>query len=149
MSFLKVVESVDDVLESVHVISVNVPISEVPVAGVLDVPDVILHDLPGDVLAEGNVSLQHGHLQLTQHLQYNTMNEMHDAWSYTSITRFTTYLFLDINYNKYQRYLRNVKRDDDATRDPKPGYPLGKHVRSVSLGRPGQSNGTSYFYFIT
>jgi len=67
MSFLKVVESVDDVLESVHVISVNVPISEVPVAGVLDVPDVILHDLPGDVLAEGNVSLQHGHLQLTQH----------------------------------------------------------------------------------
>ena len=68
MSFLKVVESVDDVLESVHVISVNVPISEVPVAGVLNVPDVILHDLPGDVLPEGNVPLQHGHLQLTQHL---------------------------------------------------------------------------------
>jgi len=67
MSFLKVVESVDDVLKSVHVISVNVPISEVPVAGVLNVPDVILHDLPGDVLPEGNVPLQHGHLQLTQH----------------------------------------------------------------------------------
>ena len=95
MSFLKVVESVDDVLESVHVISVNVPISEVPVAGVLDVPDVIFHDLPGDVLAEGNVSLQHGHLQLTQHLQYNEW----DAWSMILHIYYSVYY---ISISRYQ-----------------------------------------------
>ena len=50
------------------VVPVNVPVPQVPVGGVLDVPDVGAHDLPGDVLLGLDASLQHGHLKLTQHL---------------------------------------------------------------------------------
>ncbi len=50
-------------------IPVDVPVPEVPVGRVLYVPDVGAHDLPGDVLLGLDASLQHRHLQLTQHLQ--------------------------------------------------------------------------------
>ena len=66
---LEIVKGMDDVFEAVHVVPVDVPVPEVPVARVLDVPHVVVHDLPGDVLPELNVPLQHRHLELAQHLQ--------------------------------------------------------------------------------
>jgi hypothetical protein len=66
---LEMAEGVNDVLEAVHVVSVDVPVSEVPVGLVLNVPDVRGHDLPGDVLLRPNSLLQHGNLQLAQNLK--------------------------------------------------------------------------------
>ena len=69
MVLLKIVERMDDVLEAVHVVPVDVPVPQVPVARVLDVPHVIVHDLPRDVLPELDIPLKHRHLQLAQHLE--------------------------------------------------------------------------------
>ena len=62
MVLLEIVEGVDNVLEAVHVVPVDVPVPQVPVARVLDVPHVVVHDLSGDVLPELDVPLEHRHL---------------------------------------------------------------------------------------
>ena len=74
MVLLKIIERMDDVLEAVHVVPVDVPVPQVPVARVLDVPHVIVHDLPRDVLPELDIPLKHRHLQLAQHLQKLNIN---------------------------------------------------------------------------
>ena len=66
---LQVVEGVDDVLETIHVVAVDVPVPQVAIALVLNVAHVLLHDVAAYVRLHVNVSLQHRHLQLAQHLQ--------------------------------------------------------------------------------
>jgi len=67
MDLLKIVERVDNVLEAVHVVPVDVPVPQVPVARVLDIPHIIVHDLPRDVLSKLNIPFKHRHLELAQH----------------------------------------------------------------------------------
>jgi hypothetical protein len=66
---LEVVKGVNHVLEAVHVVSVDVPVAEVTVRLVLDVPDVGGHDLPRDVLLGNDAFLEHGNLELTENLK--------------------------------------------------------------------------------
>ena len=65
---LEMVEGVYDVLQPVHVVPVNVPVSEVAITLVLYVPHVLAHDVTGDVLALEDALLQHGHLEFAQDL---------------------------------------------------------------------------------
>ena len=65
MDLLKIVERVDNVLEAVHVVPVDVPVPQVPVARVLNVSHIIVHDLPRDVLPKLDIPLKHRHLELT------------------------------------------------------------------------------------
>ena len=70
----EVVEGVNHVLEAVHVVSVDVPVAEVTVRLVLDVPDVGGHDLPRDVLLGNDSFLEHRHLKFTENLKMKTRN---------------------------------------------------------------------------
>ena len=63
--FLKIIKCVNDVFQAIHVVPVDVPISQVSVALISNVSDVVLHDISGNVILELNVSLQHCHLELT------------------------------------------------------------------------------------
>lgn len=47
---LQVAEGMNDVLESVHVVAVDVPVPKVPIRLVLDVSNVRGHDLSRDVV---------------------------------------------------------------------------------------------------
>lgn len=76
MVFLEMVEGVYHVLQAVHVVSVDVPVAEVAVAGVLRVSDLLGHDRPVDVIPDVDVTLQHGHLQLAEDLR----QEEHEVW---------------------------------------------------------------------
>ena len=67
--FFKIIKSVNDVFQAIHVIPVDVPISQVSVALVLNVSNVVLHDISSNVISKFNVSLEHSHLQFTENLK--------------------------------------------------------------------------------
>ena len=66
---LQIIKCVDDVFQSIHVIPIDVPISQVSVALVLNVSNVVLHDISSNVISKFNVSLEHSHLQFTENLK--------------------------------------------------------------------------------
>ena len=57
-------ERVHHVLEAIHVVPVDVPVTEVSVRLVFDVPHVRGHDFSRDVLLRHDALLKHGHLEL-------------------------------------------------------------------------------------
>ena len=73
---LQVAEGVDDVLEPVHVVSVDVPVAQVPVRLVLDVSNVRGHYFPGHVVVREDALLEHGHLEFAQQLQHETVSQI-------------------------------------------------------------------------
>ena len=85
---LEVVEGVNHVLEAVHVVSVDVPVAEVTVRLVLDVPDVRGHDLPRNVLLGNDSFLEHRHLEFTENLK----NEKKET-----VLKFVYYSFWVVN----------------------------------------------------
>ena len=73
-AFLQVVKGMDDVFESIHVISINVPISEISITLVLNIPHVVFHNFSGNVLSKLYVPFQHCHLKFTQNLKVKFIN---------------------------------------------------------------------------
>ena len=55
--FLKIIKCVNDVFQAIHVIPIDVPISQVSVALIANISDVVLHDISGNIIFEFNVSL--------------------------------------------------------------------------------------------
>ena len=63
-------DRVDDIFETVHVVPVYIPVPEVPVGVVLDVPHVLGHDAAGGGAGVvGQAALQHRDLELAQDLK--------------------------------------------------------------------------------
>lgn len=55
-------EDLDDVLQSIHVVSVDEPVTQVPV-GVVQITELVLHDVASDVWAAFCIALNDGNLE--------------------------------------------------------------------------------------
>ena len=57
MMLFKMIKSMNDILKTVHIVSVYVPITKVSVALVLDVTDIIFHDVSRNIIPDVDISL--------------------------------------------------------------------------------------------
>ena len=56
MMFFQMIKGMNYILETIHIVSIDVPVTKVSVTLVLDVSDIIFHDVSGDITSNVDIS---------------------------------------------------------------------------------------------